>query len=52
MLWRLKLSTKLEIENMCIMFWCLTASARNKGKKAQLSEVVPGVMILALLVDP
>jgi hypothetical protein len=27
MSWRLKLGAKLEIENMCVTFWCLTAQA-------------------------
>jgi hypothetical protein len=30
MSWRLKLGTKLEIENMCVMFWCLTLGRRHQ----------------------
>jgi hypothetical protein len=29
---RLKLGTKSEIENVCVMFWCLTPNRGKMGK--------------------
>jgi hypothetical protein len=40
MLQRLKLDTKSEIENMCIMFWCLTSVAsRTPGEGLFLPDI-------------